>query len=75
MPKCRNPICRSVDLYCDIYTRVSPSEKSLIRMLGAMFSEMDKNWTARRWFKEDSTAKAASPAKSAVPVPSCGGHR
>ena len=34
------------------------SRRSLIRMLGAVFAEMDEDWASRHWFTEDSTAKA-----------------
>lgn len=36
--------------------QVFPSRKSLIRMLGAVFSEMDEDWSTRRWFTESSIA-------------------
>lgn len=48
--------------------QVFPSRKSLIRMLGAVFSEMDEDWSARRWFTEDSIALTASPTKAAAPA-------
>ena len=38
--------------------QVFPSRRSLIRMLGAVFAEMDEGWASRRWFTEDSIAKA-----------------
>lgn len=38
--------------------QVLPSRKSLIRMLGAVFSEMDEEWASRRWFTEESIAEA-----------------
>lgn len=38
--------------------QVFPSRRSLIRMLGAVFAEMDEDWASRRWFTEDSIAKA-----------------
>lgn len=48
-----------------------PSGKSLIRMLGAaVFSEMDEDWSSRRWFTEGSMALASSPERSAPPAPS-----
>lgn len=53
--------------------QVFPSRKSLIRMLGAVFSEMDEDWASRRWFTEESIAMAASPAKAAAPAPSYDG--
>lgn len=53
--------------------QVFPSRKSLIRMLGAVFAEMDEDWASRRWFTEESIALAASPAKSAAPTPSYDG--
>nr|WP_270299567.1 transposase [Eggerthella sinensis] len=48
--------------------QVFPSRKSLIRMLGAVFSEMDEDWASRRWFTEESIALAVSSAKSAAPA-------
>ena len=53
--------------------QVFPSRKSLIRMLGAVFSEMDEDWASRRWFTEESIALAVSSAKSAAPAPSYDG--
>lgn len=38
--------------------QVFPSKKSLIRMLGAVFAEMDENWASRRWFTEASISLA-----------------
>ena len=49
--------------------QVFPSRRSLIRMLGAVFSEMDEDWASRRWFTEESIAQAASPARSTDPAP------
>lgn len=49
--------------------RVFPSGKSLIRMLGAVFSEMDEDWATRRWFTEESIAQALAPAKLTAPAP------
>lgn len=37
-------------------------------MLGAVFSEMDEDWAARRWFTEESIAQASAPSKSTAPV-------
>lgn len=37
--------------------QVFPSRKSLIRLLGAVLSEMDEEWAARRWFTEESIAE------------------
>ena len=48
--------------------QVFPSRKSLIRILGAVFSEMDEDWAARRWFTEESISLASSPAKAAAPA-------
>lgn len=53
--------------------QVFPSRKSLIRMIGAVFSEMDEDWASRRWFTEDSIAMAVSPSKTAAPAPSYDG--
>lgn len=49
--------------------QVFPSRKSLIRMLGAVFSEMDEDWATRRWFTEESIAQAAAPTKPTAPAP------
>lgn len=49
--------------------QVLPSGKSLIRMLGAVFSEMDEDWATRRWFTEESIAQALAPAKPTAPAP------
>lgn len=49
--------------------QVFPSRKSLIRMLGAVFSEMDEEWATRRWFTEESIAQALAPAKPTAPAP------
>lgn len=37
--------------------QVFPSRKSLIRLLGAVLSEMDEDWAARRWFTEESISE------------------
>lgn len=49
--------------------QVFPSRRSLIRMLGAVFSEMDEDWSSRRWFTEESIEQAVSPTRSAAPPP------
>ena len=49
--------------------QVFPSRRSLIRMLGAVFSEMDEDWASRRWFTEESIAQALAPAKPTAPAP------
>lgn len=53
--------------------QVFPPRKSLVRMLGAVFSEMDEDWASRRWFTEESIALAISPARPAAPTPSYDG--
>ena len=53
--------------------RVLPFGRSLIRMLGAVLSEMDEDWASRRWFTEESIAMAASPARAAPAAPSYDG--
>lgn len=53
--------------------QVFPSRRSPIRMMGAIFSEMDEGWATRRWFTEESTAQAAPPVGSAAPAPSYDG--
>ena len=37
--------------------QVFPSRKLLIRMMGAVFAEMDEDWAARRWFTEESISE------------------
>lgn len=37
--------------------QVLPSRKSLIRLLGAVLSEMDEDWAARRWLTEESISE------------------
>lgn len=48
--------------------QVFPPKKSLIRMLGAVFSEMGEDRASWRWFTEGSIAPASSPARSAAPA-------
>lgn len=43
--------------------QVSPSRRSLIRMMGAVFSEMDEDWEGHRWFGDDSIGRAVEGAK------------
>lgn len=52
--------------------QVFPSRRSLIRMLGAVFAEMDEDWASRRWFTEDSISLAHS-GKASAPTPTYGG--
>lgn len=49
--------------------QVFPSRKSLIRMLGAVFAEMDEDWASRRWFTEESIAKASDGKGARAPEP------
>ena len=49
--------------------QVFPSRKSLIRMLGAVLSEKDEGWAARRWFTEKSTAEAYEEPGRRKPAP------
>lgn len=53
--------------------QVFPSRKSLIRMLGAVFSEMDEDWSGRRWFTESSIALATEGAGVRAPAPDYAG--
>lgn len=39
--------------------QVLPSRKALIRMMGAVFSEMDEDWAGPRWFSNDQIGRAA----------------
>lgn len=48
--------------------QIFPSRTSLIRMLGAVFSEMDEDWSSRRWFTEESIAKIEN-LKADAPKP------
>lgn len=49
--------------------QVFPSRRSLVRMLGAVFAEMDEDWASRRWFTEESIAQATAPSKPTAPAP------
>lgn len=49
--------------------QVFPSRRSLIRMLGAVFSEMDEGWASRRWFTEESIAQATASTRALAPAP------
>lgn len=49
--------------------QVFPSKKSLIRMLGAVFSEMGESWASRRWFTEESIVQAMGSERAASPAP------
>lgn len=48
--------------------QVYPSRKALIRMMGAVFSEMDENWAGRRRFGDDSIGRAVEGAKVNEPA-------
>ncbi len=50
-----------------------PSRKSLIRMMGAVFSEMDEDWAGRRWFGDDSIGGAVEGAEVNEPARAYGG--
>lgn len=49
--------------------QVFPSRKSLIRMIAAVFAEMDEDWTSRRWFAESSIGLAYG-SNATAPSPS-----
>lgn len=49
--------------------QVFPSRRSLVRMPGAAFTEMDEGWQAGRWFTEESIALAYS-GNAGAPAPS-----
>ena len=49
--------------------QVFPSRKSLIRMLGAVLSEMDEDWSTRRWFTEKSISEAYEEPEHRKPAP------
>lgn len=48
--------------------QVFPSRRSLIRLMGAVFSEMDEEWACRRWFSDASIARAVEGAKVNAPA-------
>lgn len=48
--------------------QVFPSRKALIRMMGAVFSEMDEDWVGPRWFGDDSIGRAVEGAKVNEPA-------
>lgn len=37
-------------------------------MLGAVLSEMNEDWSSRRWLTEESITQAANPAAAKVPM-------
>ena len=49
--------------------QVFPSRRSLIRMMGAVFAEMDEEWAGRRWFTEESIGRAVEGAACRPPAP------
>lgn len=49
--------------------QVFPSRKSLIRMMGAVFAEMDEDWAGRRWFNDNSIGRAVEGAEVNAPAP------
>lgn len=49
--------------------QVFPSRKSLIRLVGAVLSEMDEEWASRRWFTEESISEAYEDRSRWKPVP------
>lgn len=53
--------------------QVFPSRKSLIRLMGAVFSEMDEEWSCRRWFNDASMARAVEGAEVNAPAPAYDG--
>ncbi len=53
--------------------QVFPSRKSPIRMMGAVFAEMDENWAGRRRFDDGSIGRAVEGAKVNAPAPAHGG--
>lgn len=54
--------------------QVFPSRTSLIRMMGAVFAEMDEEWSERRWFNEASAARAVEGSSVNAPSPSYSGE-
>ena len=53
--------------------QVFPSRKSLIRMMGAVFAEMDEGWAGRRWFTAESIAAAVEGRGCNPPAPGYAG--
>lgn len=53
--------------------QVFPSRKSLIRMMGAVFAEMDEGWAGRRWFTAESIAGAVEGRGCNPPAPGYAG--
>ncbi|WP_225749441.1 IS256 family transposase [Paraeggerthella sp. Marseille-Q4926] len=49
--------------------QVFPSRKSLIRLVGAVLSEMDEDWASRRWFTEESISEAYEDGSRRKPAP------
>lgn len=49
------------------------SRRLSIRMLGAVFAEMDEDWASRRWFTEGSIAQVSASTRAAVPAPAYDG--
>lgn len=59
----------------DRVVQVFPSRKSPIRMMGAVFAEMDEDWAGRRRLDDDSIGRAVEGAEVNAPAPAYGGHR
>lgn len=53
--------------------QVFPSRNPLIRMFSAVFSEMDEDWAARRWFTEESIVHVSASMRPAAIVPAYDG--
>ena len=53
--------------------QVFPSRRSLIRMMGAVFVEMDEDWASRRWFTEGAIAMAMEGRGCRSPAPGYAG--
>lgn len=53
--------------------QILPSRKSLIRMMGAVFSEMDEGWANRRWLGDDSIGRAVEGGEVNEPAHACEG--
>ena len=49
--------------------QVFPSRKSLIRLVGAVLSEMDEDWQEKRWFTAESIAEAYEEPGKRKPAP------
>ena len=64
----RERLDREVERRSDV-VQVFPSRKSPVRMLGAVLSEKDEDWSSRRWFTESSISEAYEEPGRRKPAP------